>query len=76
MQQPTTTDQLTVDEDLFEREFERYMDAAKTCPVRITGGGRPDIILISVEEYDRLVRRDKEAAANEGLPHCGDAESK
>lgn len=75
MQQPTTTDDLTVDEDLFEREFERYMEVAETRPVRITGGGRPDRILISVEEYDRLVRQDKDSATNEVPPHPDEAES-
>ena len=75
MRQSTTVDTLTVDEDLFRREFEKYIEEAEIRPVKITGGGRPDRILISVEEYDRLVRRDKQSAANEALLHRGDTES-
>lgn len=76
MQQPTTIDILTVDEDRFRRDFEKYLEEAEIRPVRITGGGMPDRILMSVEEYDRLVRRDQQAAANEALLYRGDAEGK
>lgn len=76
MQQPTTFDTLTIDEDLFTREFETYIEEAEIRPVRITGGGKPDRIMISVEEYDRLTRQDKDAATNEVPPHSDDAESK
>jgi len=76
MQQPTEIDILTVDEDLFTREFEKYMEEAEVRPVRITGGGKPDRILIGIAEYDRLVHRDKESAASGALLHRCDAESK
>lgn len=76
MQQPTRIDTLTVDEDLFRREFEKYIEEAERRPVIITGGGKPDRILISIEEHDRLVRRDKQSAAHEALLHRDDAESK
>jgi prevent-host-death family protein len=44
----------------FSREPGRYQDLALTRPVIITRNGRDRTVMISVDEYDRLKRRDRE----------------
>ena len=48
------------------RQFSHYSDVALVQPVVVTRNGRPRNVLISVEEYERLRRRDQQAflAAN------------
>ena len=44
----------------FQRHFGRYQDEALTQPVAVTRNGRERVVMISVEEYRRLKRRDRE----------------
>ena len=45
----------------FVRNFGSLSDKALTEPLTITKNGRDRLILLSVEEYARLSRRDREA---------------
>lgn len=50
------------------RNFAKVSDRALKEPVRITSHGRPRLVLLSVEEYERLKRRDRVAVKIEDLP--------
>ena len=41
------------------RQFSHYSDVALGQPVVVTRNGRPRNVLISVEEYERLKKRDQ-----------------
>lgn len=41
------------------RQFSHYSDLALAEPVVVTKNGRPRNVLLSVEEYERLKRRDR-----------------
>ena len=43
----------------FQRNIGRYQDVALTQPVAVTRNGRERTVMISVEEYRRLKRRDR-----------------
>ena len=43
----------------FQRNIGRYQDLALTQPVTVTRNGRERTVMISVEEYHRLKRRDR-----------------
>jgi prevent-host-death family protein len=43
----------------FQKKFGSLADKALTEPVTITRNGRDRLVLLSVEEYDRLKRRDR-----------------
>ncbi len=43
----------------FQKQFGSLADKALTEPVTITRNGRDRLVLMSVEEYDRLKRRDR-----------------
>ena len=43
----------------FQRNIGRYQDVALTQPVTVTRNGRERTVMISVEEYHRLKRRDR-----------------
>jgi prevent-host-death family protein len=43
------------------RQFSHYSDVALGQPVVVTRKGRPCNVLISIEEYERLKKRDQEA---------------
>lgn len=43
------------------RQFSHYSDVALGQPVIVTRNGRPRNVLISVEEYERLKKRDQQA---------------
>jgi prevent-host-death family protein len=45
----------------FQRNIGRYQDVALTEPVAITRNGQERTVLISVDEYQRLKRRDRQA---------------
>lgn len=45
----------------FQRNIGRYQDAALVQPVAVTRNGRERTVMISVEEYHRLKRRDRQA---------------
>lgn len=42
------------------RQFSHYSDVALAQPVVVTKNGRPRNVLISVEEYERLKKRDQQ----------------
>ena len=44
----------------FQRNIGRYQDIALRQPVAVTRNGRESCVLISVEEFNRLKRRDRE----------------
>jgi prevent-host-death family protein len=44
-----------------QRNIARGQDAAITSPVAITHHGRPRLVLLSIEEYTRLLDRDRRA---------------
>jgi prevent-host-death family protein len=44
----------------FQRNIGRYQDLALTQPVAVTRNGRERTVLISVDEYQRLKRRDRQ----------------
>jgi prevent-host-death family protein len=43
----------------FQKNFGRYQDMALTQPVTVTRNGRDRTVILSVEEYQRLKRRDR-----------------
>jgi prevent-host-death family protein len=45
----------------FQKNFGRYQDTALVEPVTVTRNGRDRIVLLSVEEYQRLKQRDRQA---------------
>lgn len=45
----------------FQRNIGRYQDLALRQPVAVTRNGRERTVLISIEEYERLKRRDRRA---------------
>ena len=51
----------------FQRNFGRFQDAALKAPLSITRNGRERLVLLSIEEYTRLKRRDRRAIAVENL---------
>jgi prevent-host-death family protein len=53
-------DMITVSAAEFQRYFGRYQDEALTQPVVITRNGRERVVMISVDEYRRLKRRDRQ----------------
>jgi prevent-host-death family protein len=44
----------------FQRNIGRYQDLALSRPVAVTRNGREGTVLISEEEYRRLMRRDRQ----------------
>jgi prevent-host-death family protein len=51
----------------FQREPGRWQDEAMRHPVRITRHGRARLVLLAVEEYDRLAKQDRRAFRPENL---------
>jgi prevent-host-death family protein len=49
----------------FRRNIGRYQDMALTRPVAVTRNGRERTVMISVEEYHRLKRRDRQVMSLE-----------
>jgi prevent-host-death family protein len=45
----------------FQKNIGRYQDVALVEPVTVTKNGRDRTVLLSVEEYQRLKRRDRKA---------------
>lgn len=50
------------------RQFSHYSDLALKNPVVVTKNGRPRNILISVEEYERLRKRNQYAVMAADIP--------
>ena len=55
----------------FQKNFGRYQDTALTEPVTVTRNGRDRIVMLSVEEYQRLKRRDRQVL---GIEDFSDAD--
>ena len=51
----------------FQRKLGEYQDRALVEPVVITRNGRERLVVLSVDEYHRLKRRDREALLATGL---------
>lgn len=51
-----------------QRNFGLYQDKALTQPVAITRNGRARTVMISIEEYERLKRRDRQVFRTEDAP--------
>jgi prevent-host-death family protein len=51
-----------------QRNFGLYQDKALIQPVAITRNGRPRSVMISIEEYERLKRRDRQVFRTEEAP--------
>ncbi len=60
-------EQPTVTSAEFQRNVGFYQDKALAEPVTITENGREHLVLLSVEEYRRLKRRDRRVFAAEDL---------
>ena len=54
---------ITITSVEFQRHFGRYQDEALKEPISITRNGRERIVVLSVEEYNRLKRRDRHVMA-------------
>lgn len=59
---------LTVGATEAQRNFGLYQDKALIQPVAITRNGRPRTVMISIEEYERLKRRDRQVFRTEEAP--------
>ena len=57
------TNMIRVSSTEFGKEVGRYQDAALSQPVIVTRNGRDRTVMISVEEYQRLKRRDRQVFA-------------
>jgi prevent-host-death family protein len=53
-------DMIKVSSAEFQRNIGRYQDLAMTQPVVVTRNGRERTVTVSIEEYRRLKRRDRE----------------
>jgi prevent-host-death family protein len=60
-------DMLTVSAAEFQRNFGRYQDGALKQPLLITRNGRDRLVVLAVEEYERLKRRDRVVRKTEEL---------
>ncbi len=58
---------VTISSVEFQKKFGRYRDTAQREPVVITNHGRENLVLLSVDEYRRLKRRDRQALRVEDL---------
>ena len=60
-------DMPTVSAAEFQRNFGRYQDEALKQPLSITRNGRERLVVLAVEEYQRLKRRDRVVRRTEDL---------
>lgn len=58
---------ITISSVEFQRNFGRYQDVALTEPVAITRNGRERVVVLSVDEYQRLKRRDRQVLGLDDL---------
>ncbi|HCK83787.1 MAG TPA: prevent-host-death protein [Hyphomonadaceae bacterium] len=54
------TPESTVSAKDFQRQPGRYQRLAQAQPVTITAHGEPSLVIMSVREYERLKRRDRQ----------------
>jgi len=57
------TEMIRVSSTEFGKEVGRYQDVALSQPVIVTRNGRDRTVMISIEEYQRLKRRDRQVFA-------------
>lgn len=57
----------TVSAKDFQRQPGRYQRFAQAQPVTITAHGEPSLVIMSVREYERLKRRDRQVLAVDEL---------
>jgi hypothetical protein len=69
--QRRATEMIKVSAAEFQRNIGRYQDIALVQPVAVTRNGRERTVMISVEEYHRLKRRDRQVL---GLEDFTDAD--
>jgi len=50
------------------RNFSRYREQAETEPVVVLHYNKPSVVMIAVEEFERLKRRDKQVLSVEEMP--------
>jgi len=50
-----------------QKNFGRYQDEARRGPVTVTRHGRPSVVLVAVDEFERRRRRDRKSLAIEEL---------
>jgi len=62
------TDMIRVSATEFGKKVGVYQDAALSQPVVVTRDGRDRTVMISAEEYKRLLRRDRQVFASGELP--------
>jgi len=62
---------LSVTSAEFQKGFGRYREAALKAPVTITHHGRDSLVLVAVDEYRRLKRRERQVM---GLDDFTDAD--
>ncbi len=55
-----------------QKNFGRYQDAALAEPVVVTRYGRDSVVLLSVSEYRRLKKHDRETRSVEQLSEAED----
>jgi prevent-host-death family protein len=61
----STTNMIRVSATEFGKDLGRYQDAALSQPVIVTRNGQDSTVTISIEEYRRLKRRDREVLSIE-----------
>ena len=44
-----------------KKNFELYQDRAQHAPVTVTHHGRPSVVILAADEYERLCRLDRHA---------------
>jgi prevent-host-death family protein len=52
----------------FQQAFGAYSAQALRAPVTITKHGRPQLVIMAAEEFERLKRRDRKVGLVEDLP--------
>jgi len=50
-----------------QKNFGHYRDAARRGPLTVTHHGRPSVVILAAEEYERLSRLDRQILAVEEL---------
>lgn len=61
-------DMLKVSAAEFQRNLGRYQDLALRQPVAVSRNGRESCVLLSTEEYRRLLRRDRQVFSTADAP--------
>ncbi|HEX2886722.1 type II toxin-antitoxin system prevent-host-death family antitoxin [Vineibacter terrae] len=53
-----------------QKNFGRYQDEARRHPVTVTRHGRPSVVIVAADEFERLRRRDRRSLAVEELSNA------